>query len=154
MKNSSLRTNVTAGWSASHDGFGESVTMKIRRTHGAKRYTERSAYLSSSIWRKRASESSPSPTTTSFMRSARRFWNSGSLPSTQEKTMSMSKVMSDACASNMPRSVFHSWPYISTVAGTTSAAGRISRVSEFSTGQTMVSPSKRKNCSSTAVDAP
>ncbi|OUD85143.1 hypothetical protein BC477_12080 [Clavibacter michiganensis subsp. michiganensis] len=104
------------GWSASHDGFGESVTMKIRRTHGAKRYTERSAYLSSSIWRKRASESSPSPTTTSFMRSARRFWNSGSLPSTQEKTMSMSKVMSDACASNMPRSVFHSWPYISTVA--------------------------------------
>ena len=34
-KNSSLRTIVTRGWSASHAGAGESVAMKIRRTHGA-----------------------------------------------------------------------------------------------------------------------
>ena len=48
---SSLRTIVTLGCFASHDGAGESVAMKMRRTHGANRYTERRAYLSSSIWR-------------------------------------------------------------------------------------------------------
>ena len=62
-KNSSLRTIVTFGWSASHSGAGESVAMKMRRTHGAYMWTLRRAYFSSSIWRKRASESSPSPTT-------------------------------------------------------------------------------------------
>ena len=60
---SSLRTIVTLGCLLSQLGAGESVAMKMRRTHGANRCTERSAYLSSSIWRKRASESSPSPTT-------------------------------------------------------------------------------------------
>ena len=34
-KNSSLRTIVTPGWSASHVGAGESVAMKIRRIQGA-----------------------------------------------------------------------------------------------------------------------
>jgi hypothetical protein len=35
-KNSSLRTTVTLGWSASQYGVGESVAMKMRRIHGAK----------------------------------------------------------------------------------------------------------------------
>jgi hypothetical protein len=42
-KNSSLRMNVTPGWSASHAGFGESVATKMRRTQGANMCTERSA---------------------------------------------------------------------------------------------------------------
>ena len=63
-KNSSLGMNVTRGSSApATPDRAESVATKMRRIHGAYMCTERSAYFSSSICRKRASESSPSPTT-------------------------------------------------------------------------------------------
>ena len=84
--------------------------MKIRRIHGANMYTERRAYLSSSIWRKRASWSSPSPTTTPAIRARRAAMYSGELPSTQENTRSMSKLMSLAWSANMFSMVGHVWP--------------------------------------------
>ena len=62
-KNSSLGTKVTRGSSANQDGRSESVATKMRRTQGAYMYTDRSAYFSSSIWRYRAADASPSPTT-------------------------------------------------------------------------------------------
>ncbi|CKR09601.1 Uncharacterised protein [Mycobacterium tuberculosis] len=54
---------VILGCSANHGGGVESVAMKMRRIHGANMFTDRSAYFNSSIWRIRASASSPSPTT-------------------------------------------------------------------------------------------
>ena len=88
----------------------ESVAMKIRRIQGANIYTERSAYLSSSIWRKRASWSSPSPTTTPAIRARRAAMYSGELPSTQENTRSTSKLMSLAWSANMFSMVGHVRP--------------------------------------------
>ena len=84
--------------------------MKIRRIQGANMYTERSAYLSSSIWRKRASWSSPSPTTTPAIRARRAAMYSGELPSTQENTRSTSKLMSLAWSANMFSMVGQVWP--------------------------------------------
>ena len=128
--------------------------MKIRRIQGANMYTERSAYLSSSIWRNRASWSSPSPTTTPAIRARRAAMYSGELPSTQENTRSTSKLMSLAWSANMFSMVGQVWPYRSTVPRTASWASSVRRVSEFSIGRISWSPSKLHSSSCTPAEAP
>ena len=153
-KNSSLRTMVTDGCSASHSGAGESVAMKMRRIQGANMYTERRAYLSSLICRKRASWSSPSPRTTSFCWARRAAMYSGELPSTQENTRSMSKLMSLAWSANMFSMVGQEWPYRSTVPRTASCASMVRRVREFSMGRVISLPSKLQSSIWTPAEEP